>query len=334
LEDDMECSRDLWTAALSLLRHASLPPNRSYSVSTATLCEVVVSAARGRVRIDGFDLSTEMTVQFRSDGDLDPCTVPLGSLWKLTQAGKRTAGEEMSVVATATGLRLEIGGRTFELARGSPVEDRPRGLAGPGWETAEIQSHGVADFMRALDYCAPAMSTDPTRANIAGLYIGDGHMVATDGHRMHVARHIPSFAGGPAVLVPSTVAALQAAIRAAEPSWIMARYVRATPPLVQLSLDGVLLDVLITARCGDRDFPPWRAVCPDHKQAFAVDHEKWQAASSSPTCSRRCCRWPGGRRPRLDSARTRVTCWRHRPTATRPTAPSASSMTGRAIRSS
>jgi DNA polymerase III sliding clamp (beta) subunit (PCNA family) len=187
----------------------------------------------------------------------------------------------MSVDNIDTGLRLGIAGRSFEIARGDP--QRPEGWSGVDWGSASVQSHGTAEFKAALDYCAPAISNDPTRFHLGGIYMGDDHMVATDGHRLHIARNIASFPGGAVILPSDAIAGLRAAIKQADAPWLMARHKKDGTELVQFHVEGVLLDVLITSRCIEGQFPPWDAVCPTHENGFAVDGEKWRESMQTAT---------------------------------------------------
>lgn len=265
------CSRDLWTSALALLKHATLANG-----SMPVLAEIEVSASDGRVRLSGTDLMVEMSVALVGDGSLKPCPVSLATITKLTKASKRARGQELSLSNTESGLRLEIAGRTFEIESGQ--SDRPEGWSHLDWSAGSAQSHGGAEFYDALTYCAPAASRDPTREHLCGVYLGDNHMVTTDGHRAHVARHIESFPGSPVTLPSSAAAALRAAIKASDAPWIMARQRSGSPPMVQFHVEGVLLESLITVRGIEAQFPPWREVCPDYDLSFSVESDLWVAS--------------------------------------------------------
>lgn len=261
----MKCSRDLWTAALDLLKHATLHPSAASTSGTELLTEVLVEAQDGRVCLHGNDTQTEMLIRFRAEGDLAATSVPYSTLCKLTKASKKSKGEEMLVDPISSGLRLGIAGRTFELSRG-----RRKGrvaLADIDWADAAVQNYDAGDFGAAIKYVARAICTDPSRSHLHALHFRDDHLLATDGHRLHACRDVDSFPW-PVAIHPATVGALQAAIRLADPAWVM---VRATGRFVQFDVGGVLLDVLITSRIVDEKFPPWKDIVPNHEHSFAID---------------------------------------------------------------
>jgi hypothetical protein len=271
----MKCSRDLWTKALGLAKCATAPP-RHYSGAVAALTEVVVSAEHGRACIVGTDRQTEVAVQFWAEGDLPPVTAPLSTLLQCTKATKAQRGEEMEVLATKSGLALGLGGRTFEIARGFDPSERPKSLADADWTKAALRTYDAESFRRALDYAALAVCTDPTRDHIGVICLDGDRAVATDGHRMHIAAGVESF-DEPVRLLPDAIAALSHAIAVADPGWLRARY-RNKPPLVQFLIEGGLLNVLVTAVCGDAEFPPWQTLCAQHghpPNGFAVDANAW-----------------------------------------------------------
>lgn len=268
------CDRDRWTSALSLLKHATLSNG-----SMPVLSEILVSADADRVRLSGTDLEVEIDVSLVGDGDLAPTPVSLATLIKLTKASKRKKGQSISIANTDNGLRLDIGGRTFEIEAG--IVERPAGWCDTDWSRGSVQSHDSADFAGALRYCAAAVCRDPTRFHLGGIYLGDDHMVATDGHRMHVARDVESFPKGPVTVPLNAVSALSAAIASTGAPWIMARHRPGDPPLVQFHVEGVLAEALITARTIDDTFSPWQQLCQGHDNSFSVASDLWVASLST-----------------------------------------------------
>jgi DNA polymerase III sliding clamp (beta) subunit (PCNA family) len=264
----MECIRDHWTAALELMRHATAPK----STTLPQLGDVVVQATQGIVRIEATNLDTELVVQFPGDGDIERMTAPIEGLLRATKAGRKQRGEPMEATSTPTGLRLAIAGRLFEVAAGFPLAERPVPRGTRDWSGAERRTWASEPLAAALAYCAPAMSKDETRSTYQAAHFGGDHVVTTDGHRMHVARDIESFQDG--ILVPpGAVEALRACLRATEASWAEARR---ADSLLQVSIEGVFLDAILTSKCADGDFPAWQQVCPSHRRAFEVDAQRWQ----------------------------------------------------------
>jgi DNA polymerase III sliding clamp (beta) subunit (PCNA family) len=115
------------------------------------------------------------------------------------------------------------------------------------------------------------MSRDETRFHLCSVAMVEGALVATDGHRLHMAEDIDSFDKEEVLVDAGTAVALKDAIKQTDADWVMARYLKGNSPTVEFSIEGPLLDVFVVANPVEAKFPPFRQVIPRHSASFEVD---------------------------------------------------------------
>ena len=92
-------------------------------------------------------------------------------------------------------------------------------------------------------------------------------MAATDGHRMHVAEGIQSFDDETLIDAQSAIA-IRDSVKASDADWVMARKWKNT---LEISIEGPLLDVLLTAKAVEGTFPPYQQIIKGHEHSYELD---------------------------------------------------------------
>lgn len=260
----MKCKRELWTKALALVKHAI-----DSKSTMPILAQVVITAANGRLVIDGTDLTRQMLIHFPCDGDLDFHSFDLKTLAQISNAAKKKKGELIEITPTKTGIKLLIAGRTFELDQEGREHDRPKDRVGVG--TPFGVRWDAAPLYRALDYVLPAVCRDETRFHMCAVRMVDGKLIATDGHRMHIAEGIdsPSLEGVSVDL--GTAVALKSAIKQTGAADVQGSHYVDGTGLLEFSVEGSELKVLIRSKPVESGFPPYEVVLPRNTEHYSVD---------------------------------------------------------------
>ena len=127
---------------------------------------------------------------------------PYAEIAKLAAAA---GSAEIEIEASGNVLRLTWGWSSASLLTIDP-EDFPKAWGNP----ALLQPVDGDLFAAALNYCAPAMSTEEARYYLRGAHIepheGGTRFAATDGHRLHIATTPMNAFGGPVILGTREVA--------------------------------------------------------------------------------------------------------------------------------
>ncbi len=275
----MKCKREHWVQALDLLKHAV-----DLKSTRPAMYECVVSADGDNVTISATDLVTEIDVRFPGDGKLPSRIMSWDQLTKLSKAPKKARDEMMTVTdrkGNPPGLRLTIGKRKFEISASTgKMEDRPLPRVGKGPEA--LEAFDSQTLVRALKYLLPAVCNDESRFHLCGNYLdGSGGLFATDGHRLHGATSVGGFSStAPEPVTFRSGRAIMAAVKATNARFVMGRLFlgsgeKPVRGLVEFSIDGVFLSVMIRERPVDGEYPPVDQVIPTHTDSYTVSRAKF-----------------------------------------------------------
>ena len=130
---------------------------------------------------------------------------------------------------------------------------------------SQVAAWDAGEFGDKLRWVALAAGSDPTRPQLTGIYFDGEHVVATDGHRLHVAR-LAGFSGEPVLVCARTFSA----------------FLRALPKKGEVTMErsGDLLRIhagsweLVTAAMSET-FPPYQQVVPRlGSEAYVVEVER------------------------------------------------------------
>jgi DNA polymerase III sliding clamp (beta) subunit (PCNA family) len=233
----MKCDRGELLKALDLVKYAIDASAGATSEGSFTIdCEV--GTEDGRLIIVADDLKTRIRASIFARGELDHTVVPIAS-------------------------------RKFVVAKSRLKDSRPAAPKQVGEEN--VVAWPSEQFESALRFVSRAQSLDETRFHLCSVLFDDAKLISTDGHRMHIADGVKSFEGGD-VLFQGTKALL-AALKAISPEFVFGRvFRRPSDDLVEFSLTGSGVTLLIQERSGRSDFPPWRQVVPkEFENTFAID---------------------------------------------------------------
>lgn len=121
----------------------------------------------------------------------------------------------------------------------------------------------AAEFSAKIEWVALAASQDCTRAHLTGVFFDENAVVATDGHRMHVAP-MAGMAAGPTLIDGRSVAAL------------LGMMPRGGEVVVDRAGDVVrfsVADFLLETTAMSEEFPPYQQVIPSSED-FSVEVDR------------------------------------------------------------
>jgi DNA polymerase III sliding clamp (beta) subunit (PCNA family) len=278
----MQCDKALWVKALRLMKHGVDPKSHM-----PMLGDVVVSAEGGTLTISGTTLERNVRINLPCEGDLEPVVIEWKPLLTVTTAGKAKKNAVITFEKLESGLRLETGGRKFEVPNGHPLDGRPVSIR-DGTGKCAIEAFNADRLLPALEYVVPALCGDETRFHINLLAFDQGRLVATDGHRMHAALNVGGFHIDNLAhqVLCNCGRVLIDAIKATKCSWVMARtwrsgrkeFVRGPN---EYSLEGSMLDVLIREKFGDTTYPPIDQVIPQHEDFCVLDGARFRESAET-----------------------------------------------------
>ena len=209
---------------------------------------VLLEARSGTLTLTTTDGPSWLRGEIPCEGDLTAC-VPAAQLLKTIQPLRRT---NTTVCLTGKGDAVEIVCGTVKAALPSnAVETFPSRPAYGELEAyaGQWEVNALAD---ALRFVVRAASTDITRLAMTGVLLEKEHFVATDGHRLHVAR-LWGLDGAPLLIPASAIGALIGIL----PKDGMVPAATIGNQLVLRVGAWELITGLI-----DAPFPPWRHVVP------------------------------------------------------------------------
>lgn len=251
----MKCERNQLIKALDLTGHAT---ERASSIEA--LSEVQIEAKDGALTLTTDDLRNRIRVSIEADGDLEAVATDHRVAAAVIKASRRRSGQ-IDLSVDGKEMLIQLAARKFTVDLRS-AHDRPKPPSLKGTEL--VTTFDGARLTRAVNFIAPAVSADDSRLHLAGICFDEGKIVATDGHRMHIADDAGGWDGLPPTLFME-FPALRAALKACSPSMVFGRVFMAesgSPSVAEFSMSGNGLDVLIQERLTDMDFPPWQQVVP------------------------------------------------------------------------
>jgi DNA polymerase-3 subunit beta len=155
--------------------------------NTIPVLSTLKVTANGSLTLVGTDLDSYASASLPYDGDESEFLLPEPA--KIAKALKAAGGEVVTLSQGDKTLHIEAGELSSNLSSNMAPDDFPAVVA----VAHEVFGANVgADFFRALDRVRPAISVDPARYYLTGIYfdkVSDWlyRAVATDGHRLFIA---------------------------------------------------------------------------------------------------------------------------------------------------
>ena len=228
---------------------ARVTPNNS---NLPYLSNVHLAAQEGTLTLTATDITRRLSCQLPADDELNTC-LPCKHLSQAVKPdGRGDAGlvelrqhdDQVSVLVDGLNSTMPATDPS-EFPRASNKDQDLIGL----WPAVPLRE--------ALDFVLPAASKDESRPQLCTVYMQDQNLVATDGHRLHLAPLPAPLAGS--LLLPSTAAATLSRMLKHGDQAILAR----ADDVLRIKCGSWQLDT----RLSDRTFPPFRQVIP------SMDHQ-------------------------------------------------------------
>jgi len=147
------------------------------------LTGVLIAAKNGIAELTATDLETRLVYRLPAEGELSAC-LPVKLLRDLVKPeSARQAGEVVIEPVSEQQVMVNAGGAESRLNCFVPSQF-------PDWPVApgDFRPCVIWDGGRlrdALEFVLPAVSRDPSRPGLRGVYFDAGRIVSTDGHRLH-----------------------------------------------------------------------------------------------------------------------------------------------------
>ncbi len=224
----------------------------SCMTTRSTVADVLLEAKDGILSLTTTDLTARLSCELPAEGnDLTAC-LPAKLLAMLVKPeGKGSAGE-VAFGVEGDKITVTLDGVKTHLPASDPTIFPAKFSTDERWSL--VGQHDAPLLHDALSWVLPAVSTDITRKHLNSVFIDQKVVVATDGHRLHLAPS-PLCLDEP-LLIPSNSAATLMRMLKQEDQALMARY----------------KSELLWVRCGswelitklmDEEFPPYNHVIPD-----------------------------------------------------------------------
>lgn len=251
----MQVDRRALFAALRILLPVTDPKS-----SSPVLSHLLLEAGSGTLTITATDGSIRLSHQVTAEGELRAC-LPAKLLQAMIKPEGRGDSGDVVFEIEENVCSVAVDGLTSKIAS-MAAEEFPVAVKGD-WSLAALWP--TTPFSEALSYIIPAAhhSDDRPHINCAAL-IAD-RLVATDGHRLHLAP-APSNLGEP-ILVPLDAAKVLCRILTAGEQVVLAR----TDKHIRFGIAGWQL----TSKLVDCRFPPFEKVVPARDSQtthLTVDH--------------------------------------------------------------
>jgi len=233
----------------ALKESARLAPTRA---PLPHLSNVLLTGTSDKLTLSATDLTTRLTCDIPAQGNPFETCVPAKLLANLVKPAGKSAGD---VVLDVSGDKIcvTISGTTMQLPAMDPQ------LFPAGFSTEEWALVGMCQakaLQEALAWVLPAASTDPTRKHLNSVYLDQDAVVATDGHRLHLA---PSpLTPEVSILLPSSSAAVLSRILKRDDQVVVARYKTKEQDQLRIRCGPWQLE----CRLLDETFPPYNQVIP------------------------------------------------------------------------
>lgn len=240
----LETTAGALKGALSLM--SRVVPRRA----TAPLLETVQFDG---ATLSGTNLGEYLTVQLACTRAKGRAAILLRPLAALVRNVGRDAN--ISIEAGEQGATLTFPGGRYDLPT---VEWEALDLSGEFATEIAVDSEAFRDGLR---FCKAFVSFEETRYYLNGVCLDEGHMVATDGHRMGVFPVALSAAEMGRPIITTNTVALLAALAPAK-----AVRLDTGRQAMRFTLPGMTL----TAKLIDGNYPDWRRVVPDTASAIEI----------------------------------------------------------------
>lgn len=225
-------------------------------------------AARGGVALTASDGTTTVSVMVPATNPIEAC-IPARDL--IAAVNSAEAGDQIEfTVHNRETVLVTYPGVTATLANAPSFDFRA--ASAHSHDSGPSQTTDVAPLGASLNWVATAMCDDATRSHLCSVLIDGDHLVATDGHRLHVAT--VAGLGMPRALVPAKAIPL------------LLRVLSGKGQLEIMHGDGVIRFATeawsVRARLLDQAlFPPYRQVIPERAAAiFTMEIEAGDLAAA------------------------------------------------------
>jgi len=226
------------------------------------LSNVLLVGAGDKLVVVSTDLTTRLTCELPAQGDHLLACAPAKLLASLVKPVGKGAGD---VVIEVTGdkIYVTIGGTTMQLPAADP-QLFPAPLSTADWKLVGMCQ--ASPLQQALAWVLPAVSTDPSRKHLNAVLIDQQAVVATDGHRLHLAPS-PIKPEVP-LLLPSSSAVVLSRILKRDDQVVFARHKTKEQDQLRVRCGPWQLET----RLLDEQFPPYNHVIPskDAQQSQVV----------------------------------------------------------------
>lgn len=214
------------------------------------LDHVLFEPVDGGIALVATDLTSQVRVTIAADAPFSTC-LPARSLFEFVAAAGR--GAQISIEIVGAVAHVTSAGSLLELPHRPPRE-----FPGPiQHDETSLQIVEGAKFLDAIGWVARAIGSDPTRPQLGGVFLDGDRIIATDGHRLHLAS-LDGLAC-PRVLIPSSAVAFSLmALRGGETIKIS---------VAETSVQLRSCTWTITARLVDEVFPSYPQVIPKTEDA-------------------------------------------------------------------
>lgn len=176
-------NRRAFYAALKEVARLAHPKASVLALSHANL-----HAANGVLTATSSDLDTYLSVRIPAQGTIHTC-LPAKVLAELVKPQGRSSHDTVAIEHLGDNRYKVIVGDSESILFGLDPADFP---CSPGASESDkfkpvlrVPSQELKD---ALTFVLPAASTDPVRSHLCGVYLTGNQVVATDGHRLHLAK--------------------------------------------------------------------------------------------------------------------------------------------------
>ena len=222
------------------------------SASHPALEQVLLTASGGTLTLTATDLSRRLSCRLPAVGKLSTC-LPGRTLVRAVKPEGRGHAGHVELRQQDDHVSIQVDGLTTTL----PATDLAA-FPAPSSRAPELLGlWPAAPIREALEFVLPAASRDEVRPHLRAVLLKDQDMVATDGHRLHLAP-LPALLAD-SLLLPSAAAATLARVLKYGEQAIVAR----AGDLLRVQCGPWQLD----ARLSDKTFPPYKPVIP------AMDHQ-------------------------------------------------------------
>ena len=248
----MKANRRLMVAALKHLSKLARP-----KAAPPVLSHVLLESKGGLLTLTATDLEQRLQAQIPAEGEIRTC-LPCKLLHQLVKPADKKSGQGEIVLEAAPDnqVAVHIAGMAT-LLRCSPVADFPGHAASPAEDWHLVGIWPSKSLLEGLIFVLPAVSKDDTRLNLNSVQFESDRIVATDGHRLHLAK-LPAVLAEP-FLLPSDAAKTLKFILTGSDQVIVAR----SGDIVRFKAGAYKLDV----RLMDERFPDINKVVPKTKDA-------------------------------------------------------------------